>query len=88
MGVAALKSQTCLLQTDDESEIVITNPFEARIPIKNSFDIQVLVSCKREIFLFIGFKKPTVMARTHESLGKPVQKATAKFEVTKITSII
>lgn len=55
MGVAELKGQNCLLQTDDESEIFIKNSFETRIPIKNSFGIQVLVSRKREFLLFISF---------------------------------
>lgn len=39
MGVAKIESQKRLLQTDDESEILIKNSFETRIPIKNSFGV-------------------------------------------------
>lgn len=57
MGVAKIKSQKRLFQTDDESEILIKNSFETRIPIKSSFGIQVLVSYKGEILPFIGFSE-------------------------------
>lgn len=90
MGVAKIESQKCLLQTDDESEILIKNSFETRIPIKSSFGIGVLVSYGGN-FAFHRLLRAQLWwhtAQTRVSLVQPGQKATIKFEVTKITSII
>lgn len=62
MGVAKIESQKCLLQTDDESEILIKNSFETRIPIKSSFGIGVLVSYKGKFCLSSASQSPAVVA--------------------------